>query len=108
DGAQNDLSVCSTWMLLKDYYYLVDVTRGRYDYPTLKGTAFALAQKYQPHYVLIEDASTGIALAQEFKQISLGGMMKLVPVEHDKIGRLYVNQGKFAAGLVLFPRNAPF
>jgi predicted phage terminase large subunit-like protein len=108
DGAQNDWSVCTTWMLVKDYYYLIDVTRGRYEYQTLRGTAFALAQKYQPHYVLIEDASTGIALAQEFKQISFGGMMKLVPVEHDKIGRLYVNQGKFAAGLVLFPRNAPF
>jgi predicted phage terminase large subunit-like protein len=35
-------------------------------------------------------------------------MVKLVPVEHDKIGRLYVNQGKFAAGLVLFPRTASF
>jgi predicted phage terminase large subunit-like protein len=108
DGAQNDWSVCTTWMLIKNYYYLIDVTRGRYDYPTLKGTAFALAQKYRPHYVLIEDASTGTALAQEFKTISFGGMVKLVPVEHDKIGRLYVNQGKFAAGLVLFPRTAPF
>ena len=95
-------------MLIKDYYYLIDVTRGRYDYPTLKGTAFGLAQRYQPHYVLIEDASTGTALAQEFKKISFGGMVKLVRVEHDKIGRLYVNQGKFAAGLVLFPRNAAF
>jgi hypothetical protein len=64
DGAQNDWSVCTTWMLLKDHYYLIDVTRGRYDYPTLKGTAFALARKYKPHYVLIEDASTGIAGAK--------------------------------------------
>jgi phage terminase large subunit-like protein len=58
--------------------------------------------------VLIEDASTGTALAQEFKTISFGGMVKLVPVEHDKSGRLYVNQGKFAAGLVLFPPNCVF
>jgi predicted phage terminase large subunit-like protein len=108
DGVLNDWSVCTTWMLLKNHYYLIDLTRGRYDYPTLKGTAFALAQKYRPHYVLIEDASTGTALAQEFKKISFGGMVKLVRVEHDKIGRLYVNQGKFAAGLVLFPRNASF
>jgi predicted phage terminase large subunit-like protein len=108
DGILNDWSVCTTWMLIKDYYYLIDVTRGRYDYPTLRGTAFALARKYRPHDVLIENASTGIALAQEFKQISFDGMINLVSVEHDKVGRLYVNQGKFAAGLVLFPRNAPF
>jgi predicted phage terminase large subunit-like protein len=108
DGAQSDWSVCTTWMLVKGHFYLIDLTRGRYDYPTLKGTALALAQKYRPHYVLIEKASTGTSLAQEFKRISFGGMIQLVPVEHDKKGRLYVNQGKFAAGLVLFPRNAPF
>jgi predicted phage terminase large subunit-like protein len=108
DGVQSDWSVCTTWMLVKNHFYLIDLTRGRYDYPTLRGTAFALAQKYRPHYVLIEKASTGISLAQEFKQVSFGGMTQLVPVEHDKIGRLYVNQGKFAAGLVLFPRNAHF
>jgi predicted phage terminase large subunit-like protein len=107
-GVLNDWSVCTTWMLVKNQYFLIDLTRGRYDYPTLKGAAFALAQRYRPQYVLIEDASTGTALAQEFKQISFGGMVKLVSVEHDKIGRLYVNQGKFAAGLVLFPRTAAF
>jgi phage terminase large subunit-like protein len=65
NGAQNVWSVCTTWMLIKGYYYLIDVTRGRYDYPTLRGTAFALAQRYRPQYVLIEDASTGTALAQD-------------------------------------------
>ena len=34
--------------------------------------------------------------------------MRLVPIERDKIGRLYVNQAKFEAGLVLFPKGAPF
>ena len=31
-----------------------------------------------------------------------------IRIEQDKIGRLFVQQAKFAAGLVLFPRNAPF
>ena len=43
DGAQNDWSVCTTWMLLNDHFYLIDLTRGRFDYPTLKATAIALA-----------------------------------------------------------------
>ena len=29
-------------------------------------------------------------------------------MERDKIGRLYVNQAKFEAGLVHFPKGAPF
>ena len=108
DGAQNDWSVCTTWMVVDNHYYLIDLTRGRYEYPRLKATAIALAQKYRPHCVLIEDASTGTALAQELKSVYFGGAVQLVPIERDKIGRLYVNQAKFEAGLVLFPKGAPF
>jgi predicted phage terminase large subunit-like protein len=57
---------------------------------------------------LIEDASTGTALAQELRKIYFDGSVRLVPIERDKIGRLYVNQAKFEAGRVLFPKNAPF
>jgi predicted phage terminase large subunit-like protein len=108
DGAQNDWSVCTTWLVSDEHYYLLDLTRGRYDYPSLKATAIALAQKYRPHYVLIEDASTGTALAQELPKVYFNGAVQLVPIERDKIGRLYVNQAKFAAGLVLFPEEAPY
>ncbi len=108
DGAQNDWSVCTTWLRSDDRHYLLDLTRGRYDYPTLKATAMALAQKYRPQYLLIEDASTGTALAQELRSAYFGGAVQLVPIERDKIGRLYVNQAKFAAGLVFFPEEAPY
>jgi predicted phage terminase large subunit-like protein len=57
---------------------------------------------------LIEDASTGTALAQELKKIYFDASVRLVPIERDKIGRLYVNQAKFEAGRVLFPKNAAF
>jgi predicted phage terminase large subunit-like protein len=108
DGAQNDWSVCTTWMLVDNYYYLIDLVRGRYDYPRLKEMAITLAQKHKPLFVLIEDASTGTALAQELRSVYFGGAVRLVPIERDKIGRVYVNQAKFEAGLVLFPKGAPF
>jgi hypothetical protein len=94
EGAHNSYSACTTWLVVEDCYYLLDVTRGRYEYPKLKAIAIALAQKYRPHRVLIEDASTGIALAQELKSMHLGINVKPVPVERDKIGRLYVKQHK--------------
>ena len=105
-GAQNDYSVCTAWLVADKEFYLLDVTRGRYEYPLLRATAIALAERYDPDMILIEDASTGIALAQELEDAHYP--VTAIPVEHDKIGRLYVQQAKFAAGLVLFPRHASF
>jgi predicted phage terminase large subunit-like protein len=107
DGAQNDWSVCTTWLLHDKSYYLLDLVRGRFDYPTLRRVALALAERFNPHTILIEDASTGIALAQELSAIQ-HRVVKPVPVERDKQGRLFVEQQKFEAGLVHFPRGAAF
>jgi predicted phage terminase large subunit-like protein len=107
DGAQNDWSVCTTWLLLDKHFYLLDLTRGRYEYPRLRNTALALAERFTPDAILIEDASTGIALAQELSQARIY-VIKPIPVERDKVGRLYVQQAKFEAGLVLFPKRALF
>jgi predicted phage terminase large subunit-like protein len=108
NGAQNDWSVCTTWMLSDNRFYLINLVRDRFEYPSLRAAAISLAKLHRPRCVLIEDASTGTALAQELKSIYFGGAARLVPIERDKIGRLYVHQAKFEAGLVLFPRNAPF
>jgi predicted phage terminase large subunit-like protein len=108
DGAQNDWSVCTTWLVVeKRNYYLLDLTRGRYEYPRLRETAIALAQRYKPKSILIEDASTGIALPQELRQAGTF-VVKAIPIERDKIGRLWLQQAKFEAGLVHFPRSAPW
>ena len=106
-GAQNDWSACTTWLLHEKRYYLLDVTRGRYEYPRLRNTAIALAERFKPRAILIDDASTGIALAQELRQAGTF-VVNPIPVERDKVGWLYVQQAKFEAGLVLFPRGAPF
>jgi predicted phage terminase large subunit-like protein len=107
DGAQNDWSVCTTWMVFDEQFYLLDLTRDRYEYPQLRDTALALAERFSPDEILIEEASTGIALAQEMNQTHRY-YVNPIPVGRDKVGRLYVQQGKFAAGRVHFPRGAPF
>jgi predicted phage terminase large subunit-like protein len=107
DGAKNDWSVCTVWLIVGKIFYLLDLVRGRFEYPRLRDTAITLADRYKPYAILIEDASTGTALAQELK--GLGRYpVRLVPIERDKIGRMYVQQGKFEAGLVQFPKDQPF
>jgi predicted phage terminase large subunit-like protein len=107
DGAMNDWSVCTVWRFHDGIYYLIDLIRGRFEYPQLREMVITLTKLHKPRIVLIEDASTGIALAQELKK-ALCTAVKPVPVDRDKIGRMYVQQEKFYAGQVLFPKGAPF
>ena len=107
-GAQNDWSVCTTWLLEDGYYYLLDLVRGRFEYPQLRDTALALALRFEPQTILVEDASTGTSLAQELRMGPRYYGVQAIPIHHDKIGRLFVQQGKFSGGLILFPRNKPF
>ncbi len=107
DGAQNDWSVCTIWLLNDKNFFLLDVVRGRYEYPLLRDIALKLAERYKPDAILIEDASTGVALAQELRKVHRS-VVEPIPVHRDKIGRLYVQQAKFAAGLVHFPKGASF
>jgi predicted phage terminase large subunit-like protein len=108
DGPQNSYSVCTTWLVVnRRDYYLIDVTRGRYEYPRLRETALSLAARYEPTTVLIEDASTGVALAQELKDAGRFHV-ELVPVTRDKVTRAYVQTHKFEAGHVFFLRSASY
>jgi predicted phage terminase large subunit-like protein len=108
EGAANSWSVCTTWLIVdKRDYYLLDVTRGRFDYPKLRQTALTLAERYNPTAIVIEDASAGTALAQELRQLGRY-RVNSIQVERDKVTRLYVQAAKFEAGNVYFPRNAPF
>ena len=107
DGVRNDWSVCTTWLIRDGIYYLLDLTRGRYDYPTLRDTAINLARQFKPNFILIEDASTGIALAQELQREAVSAV-KLVTPERDKQTRLFIQQAKFAARQVQFLRGVSY
>ena len=85
----------------------MDLVRERFDYPRLKQNALKLAEKFKPSVILIEDASTGSPLAQELRQAGTFAV-RLIPVEHDKVARLYVQQAKFEAGQIFFPRRASY
>jgi predicted phage terminase large subunit-like protein len=105
-GAHNDWSVGTTWLIDNKRYYLLDMVRGRFEYPLLRETVLASAARFQPDTILIEDASTGTALAQELRRAH-SYHVELIPVHHD-VGRLYLQQAKFAAGLVFLSQHAPF
>jgi len=98
--------VCTTWFVHEKKYYLVDVLRGRFDYPTLRARAIAHANAHGPHKILIEDAGVGTALVSELRRSGLTAIA--VKPEQSKVTRMSIESAKFEAGLVLLPRQAPW
>jgi predicted phage terminase large subunit-like protein len=106
-GPENDWSVCTTWIVArKKTWYLVDVWRGRVDYPALKATVQALAQKWNARRILVEDAGAGTSLVQELRG-RVSGIIAIKP-EGDKASRMAVASAKFEAGQAFLPKRAPW
>jgi hypothetical protein len=63
-GDLNDFSVCTTWGILKDRYYLLHVLRKRLTFPDLKRNLRSLAERFSPGKVLVEDKASGTQLIQ--------------------------------------------
>ena len=92
-GPRNSFSVCTTWLIDGENYYLIDLIRGRFDFATLEDVAANYAKKFKPSVILVEDASTGAALAPRLSRSS-GCRVELVPVQLDKAARLFFAAGK--------------
>jgi predicted phage terminase large subunit-like protein len=104
-GEENDYSVCTTW-LVHDNRYLIDVLRGRFDFPTLRRKVSEQAKLHKASQVLIEDAGFGTALIQELKTADFSVIA--VKPEHDKKIRMAIQAAKYENGQVFFPKEAPW
>jgi len=106
-GETNDYSVCTTWGLYHNTYYLLDVRRDRWEFPDLLRTVIAHAASHRVNTVLIEDANSGAALIQSLRQqsnLNVVGVKVLV----DKMTRAAQQSAVFEAGRVLLPEQAPW
>lgn len=105
-----DWTVCTIWLMHKRKYFLVDVWRGRFEYPDVKRKLIALARKHQPNVILIEKAGLGLGLIQEFKSDPVPGVpipKGITPVG-SKLVRLEAQSARFEAGQVYLPKDAPW
>jgi predicted phage terminase large subunit-like protein len=105
-GPENDWSVCTTWAKDNGIYYLLDVDRGRYDFPTLRSRVLALWQQWKPTRLLIEDTGAGMGLIQDLRRDACYAIA--VKPERDKVARMAIQTGKFEAGQVVLPVRAPW
>ena len=107
-GAANDYSVCTTWLMTKNDYYLIDVFRARLQYPDLRRRVENLARKYGAEMILIENAGPGMQLLQDLQRDTPNGMIRPIGVKPDgsKVDRMVAQSAKIEAGHVHLPREA--
>jgi len=110
-GENNDYSVGTTWGLKKtqfgDDYYLLNMFRGKLEYPQLKTKILELNNQYQPSEILIEDKASGQSILQDLKQSGLG-KLKPIKVDKDKESRVHAITSMFESGRVYFDENASY
>lgn len=103
----NSFSVCTTWLLHQECFYLMHAFRKRMLIHELVEAAHTLEKQFSPRYVLIEDASSGTSLGELIK-FDLAGRVQMVKPVLSKELRLFEQTFKFHQGRVFFPKEAPW
>lgn len=113
----NDYSACSTWGYHEGVWKLLDVIRGRWEYPDLYERAHAHRKLWGARLVLVEESSNGIALRQHLHRDILRATRartqppwRVIPYtpKVSKEVRLTTQTVRFEQGEFLFPADAPF
>lgn len=101
---ENDYSVCTTWLVAENGYYLLDLWKGRVEFPELKRKVVELHKLHSANEILIEDKASGQSLIQELQR-DTALPIKPIKVVEDKIARVHSVTPLIEAGKVLLPQN---
>jgi predicted phage terminase large subunit-like protein len=108
DTELSDYSVCTTWGVVRNHLYLLDVFRRKLDFPSLKRAVLDLARLHKPKLVLVEDKASGTQLIQELRAGHFSIVKEAPVMDGNKIMRLDSQTAKIEGGFVLFPKEAPW
>ena len=103
-----DFSVCTTWGVQGQHFYLLDVFRKRLNYPELKRQVVEHASRHKATSIIIEDKASGTQLIQELRSIFYALRAYEPPAGTDKIMRLHTQTAAFENGFVHLPSSAPW
>lgn len=101
----NDYTVCTTWAVDGQVYYLVDLYRQRLEFPDLKRQVIAYRDRFKAEAIIIEDKGSGTALIQELRRSARCHPIPYAPREAKEM-RVHGQSAVIEAGRVLLPRQA--
>lgn len=100
-----DFSVCTTWGVKDNRFYLLNVLRKRLAYPDLKRAVREHCLTFDARVVLIEDKASGTQLIQDLTEDGLQAVTRYQS-SGDKIMRLHAQTGSIENGFVYVPHDA--
>ncbi|MCB2081319.1 MAG: phage terminase large subunit [Rickettsiales bacterium] len=104
-GKQHDFSVCTSWAICTEGYYLLDVFCARLEYPALRKQIIFQSERYQPDAILLEDKASGQSLLQELRRETALPLIAIQPLR-DKLTRAASASALFESGRVYLPQYA--
>jgi predicted phage terminase large subunit-like protein len=103
-GQFNDYTVCETWGLNINGFYLIDTYRNKMTFPDLVQETKNQFNKYTPNIILIEDTASGQSLIQQLQR-DTKLPIKAWPAM-DKVVRAHEVSPRIEAGQVYLPYQA--
>lgn len=106
-GSANDYSVCITARIWRNEIHIVDVWRGRVEYPDLLKKVKALARQFEARTLLIEDKASGQQLIQSLRASHDTGVPNPIArnPEADKLTRAAGVSSMVEAGQLFVPED---
>jgi len=101
---ENDYSVCTTWLVGVNAFYLIDMWKGRVEFPELKKKVVELYDLHKVNEILIEDKASGQSLLQELQR-NTRLPIKPIKVEQDKIAKVNAITPLIEAGRIMLPQD---
>lgn len=101
-------SVCTTWAICPDGFYLIDVWRDRPILSTLYKKVYELKAKLKAKMVIIEKKASGISLIEEIRIKDQQRWLDYLSPSKGKVERTEQQSLKFEQGKVWLPTDAPW
>jgi predicted phage terminase large subunit-like protein len=108
DGQENDYSVCTTWGIAPNAYYLLHVLREKLIYPDLEAAFLNQAMIWRPNAIYVEDKASGISLLQGIRRKHSLPIIPFDPKTMSKEERARASSGVIKAGVCHLPKEAPW
>lgn len=101
-------SVCTTWAICPNGFYLLDVWRGRPILSALYKKVYELKAKHKAKMVIVEKKASGISLIEEIRIKDHQKWLDYLSTSKGKIERAEQQSLKFEQGKVWLPIEAPW
>lgn len=105
-GAHNNYTAISVVGVQEKSLYVLQVRRGHWTVMQMREQIIALAAQWEVDLVIVEDTSSGVGLIQLLREQPRLNVVGRRP-DGDKETRMSRQQGRFEAGRIPLPRDAP-